>query len=116
MQLGGFFVLSIAGIAAGFIYEIGVVARSVLKNKIWSTVLIDFVVAILMGGTFIFVEIKYLNFQIFGFGVASYIFGILLERISFGFLLAKLLSRIYNKVRKLADGAKNTKLGKRVLR
>ena len=116
MPLGGFFVLTIAGILAGFVYEIGVVVKLIFKNRIWAMVVIDFFAAAAMGALFVAAEILYLNFRIFGFGVASFVFGIVIERISIGFLLAKILSGVYNKVGKVVAKFQKTKIGTKLLK
>ena len=114
MSLGGFFALSIAGIIAGFIYEVGVLIRFLLKNKIWFTVIVDFFVACFMGVCFVFAEFKYLNFVISFYSVSFFVFGIILERISIGFLLAKNLFRIYNYIVRLLSKFSKTKLGRKI--
>ena len=116
MQFGGFIALMSAGIFAGFLYETICVVKKLFCNRIWVVVFCDFIFAVLAGGLFAIVEYKYLNFQIFGFGVAAFVSGIFVERISLGFLLAKTYSYIYNKVKELAKKYANTKFGKKTLK
>lgn len=114
MSLGGFFALSIAGIIAGFVYEIGVFVRFCFKNRIWATVVVDFAVACLMGLCFIFAEYRFLNFALSFYSVAFFVVGIALERISVGFLLAKNLFRVYNYVIKVWTKLAKTRFGRKI--
>lgn len=116
MSVGGFFVLAAAGIVAGFVYELGLFVRRLFKDNVAVSVVVDFVTAIIAGAIFVFVELKYLNFNIYGFGLASFVLGFVAERISLGFLLAKIFRAIYNVIVKLTNKFKTTKLGKISLR
>lgn len=114
MNLGGFFALSIAGIIAGFMYEVGVLIKFIFKNKIWATIIVDFCVTCLMGFCFIFAELKYLDFTISFYSVTFFVLGVCVERISIGFLLAKNLFRIYNSIVKMCKKFCKTKFGSKI--
>lgn len=116
MPLGGFFALAIAGVLAGMVYECFRTARYLFGNKVWLTVVLDLVCVCIMGSFFFVAEFKFLDFKIYGFGILAYILGIIIERSTLGFLLAKYFSYVYNWVKKIASKKPKTKLGKRLLK
>ena len=116
MGIGGFFVLTSAGIFAGFVYEIGLFVTRLLKNKIYIKVVCDFFAAVSMGTILVAASYHYLNFNIHIYGIMCFVLGVLIERISLGFLLAKIFYAIYNVVTKATNKLKTTKFGKISLR
>lgn len=116
MQLGGFFVLATAGIMSGFIYEIGSAINHIFKNRIYIKTVVDFFASVSMGAIFFIAELRYLNFNHMWVGLACFIFGLCIERISLGFLLAKSFNGIYNVAIRLMQKVKKTKIIQRSLK
>ena len=116
MPLGGFFALVIAGIFAGFVYEVAGLVKLICKHHILAVIILDFVAAIGFGALFVLVEYFYLDFNVTFLSVLFFALGICLERISLGFLLAKFFRYIYNEIAKVLFKFKTTRVGKKVLK
>lgn len=96
MSPGAFFVLAIAGAVAGFFCEVCHFLRGMFCNKIAPTIFVDVFCGLLIGTAFFVAEFVFLNFEIYVFGVLTFLLGIFLERTTVGFLLAKLGNVLYN--------------------
>ena len=112
MTVGTFFVLFVSGIVAGLLFGFGKLIKRIFFCKIIPTTIIDFFVGIAICGVFFFSEYLFLNFVLSFYGVLAFVFGIVLEQITIGYLLAKYINIMYN----WAKGAKDTKIGARILK
>lgn len=93
--LNCFLLMLFCGCLVGVVYEIGYFVRKLIPIKI-TTILIDAIFVFLSFMVFIF-AISYCNFGEFRlFLLIAFLLGFCLERVSIGFLVAKILEFIYN--------------------
>ena len=96
-----FFMMLYVGIVVGLLYEISVFFCKITKNNIVLRNVFDILITII--GSFLFVfAINYANFGYFRvYLLAVFVLGFVLERVSIGFLVAKVCDFVYNKTIKL---------------
>lgn len=108
-----FFVL---GIIFGGVYEICKLFKLVSKNNIFIVNTINFVYFCVLGTYFCSFLIKICSGVVHIYTVFAVILGIIIEQISIGFLFTKFYKLVYNVFVKIANKAKSTKLGNKILR
>ncbi len=96
-----FFMTLYVGIVIGLLYEISIFVCKITKNNIVLRNVFDILITII--GSFLFVfAINYANFGYFRvYLLAVFVLGFVLERVSIGFLVAKVCDFVYNKTIKL---------------
>lgn len=104
------------GIAFGVLYEIGHAIRGLFRHGVCITICVD-VLVFFSSGILFFIAIlvtskgAFYMYQLVGFWL-----GFLLERISFGFLFAKLWQVVYTKTASVRKKIKNSKFAKKIIR
>ncbi len=92
-----FLALFYLGLMSGVLYEISVFVCKITKNSIILRNLLDIVVVFCSGIMFIF-GINIVAFGSFrAYLVLAFVFGVVIERTSIGFLVAKVCNFVYNK-------------------
>ena len=96
-----FITMLYCGIIVGLLYEISVFACKIVKNNLIFRNVVDIIITIL--GSFLFIfAINNTHFGYFRvYLLASFIVGFVLERVSIGFLVAKICEFVYNKTIKI---------------
>lgn len=96
-----FFMMLYVGIVIGLLYEISIFVCKITKNNLVLRNVFDILITII--GSFLFVfAINYANFGYFRvYLLAVFVLGFVLERVSIGFLVAKVCDFVYNKIIKL---------------
>ena len=93
--LNCFLLMLFCGCVVGIIYEVGFFIRKLIPLKI-TIFIVDAIFVVLSFIIFIF-AINYCNFGYFRlFLLISFLLGFVIERVSIGFLVAKILEFIYN--------------------
>lgn len=93
--LNCFLLMLFCGCLIGVVYETGYFIRRLIPIK-FITILVDAIFVLLSFLLFVF-AINYCNFGEFRlFLLSSFLLGFVLERVSIGFLVAKILEFIYN--------------------
>lgn len=116
MTIYTFVALVAFGIGSGLILEFGRAMRVIFNKNLFATVILDFVATLCVGVVFIYAQFLLCNFNLSVYSICAFVGGILIERATLGFLLAKKFKSFYTYVEMLLKRIKNTKFGKGIFK
>ena len=104
------------GCLFGVVYEVGKFVRALFLHKFFITLLVDFFVFFTSGMLFFLSLLHTTQGAFYMYQLVAFWLGFLLERVSFGFLFAKLLHIVYTKTANVRKKVKQSAFVKKVLR